>query len=88
MLIILLRQVGRGRALRLRGGAPRRSRPRLAELPYPTAQLRLVDAQFRRDIHDRQPAHLDAIHGLPLELVRKIPALLRKRRFIAHRVGC
>ena len=51
------------------------ARPRLAELPYPAAQLRLVDAQFRRDIDDRQPALPDALHGLPLELIRKIPAL-------------
>ncbi len=77
---ILRRQVGRGRALRLRIGVPRRARPRLAELPYPAAQLRLVDAEFRCDIHDRQPARLDALRSLPLELIRKIPALLLLHR--------
>ena len=45
-LISLRRQVGRGQALRLADGAPRRARPRLAELPCPAAQLRLMDAQF------------------------------------------
>ena len=73
-LIILRRQVGRGRALRLADGAPRRARPRLVGLPCPAAQLRLMDAQFRRDIHDRHPARLDALHGLALDLIREILA--------------
>ena len=75
-LIIFRRQVGRGRALRLADGAPRRARPRLAELPCPAAQLRLMDAQFRRNIHDRQSARLHALRGLSLDLIREIPALL------------
>ena len=53
-----------------RDGAPRRRpSPKLAKLPYPAAQLRFMDAQFRRDIHDREPARLDALHRLPLELM-------------------
>src|SRR6056297_1855660 len=39
-----------------------------------------MDAQFRRDIHERQPARLDALRSLPLELIRKIPALLLLHR--------
>jgi len=31
-------------------------------------------------IHDRKPARLDALRGLPLELIRKIPALLLLHR--------
>jgi hypothetical protein len=39
-----------------------------------------MDAQFRVDIHDRQPARLDALRSLSLELIRKIPALLLLHR--------
>jgi hypothetical protein len=47
-----------------------------SELPDPSPKLALVHAELGCALEPMQPVRLNTLHSLPLELVRKMPALL------------
>jgi hypothetical protein len=74
---VLHGQVRRRRPRHLSGGpATHRQRIALVELPSPPPELALMHADLCRDLKEAQPTRLNALHSLPLELIREIPALL------------